>query len=129
MTLAICMLAVYAWPRALAGARIDPAAAAAAVPSITVSPTVSTPGGIVNGAGFQSNSSFSFQIGAVAANVLGNELVTANLYGSFVALILVPGNFPPGPVTISASDGVTSAGATFTVTAATGAPIATATMP
>lgn len=83
----------------------------------------------VNGAGFISYSTFSFQIGNQTAGVLGNEPVIANLYGSFVAEILIPTNSAPGPVTIIASDGVTTSSATFVVTTTTSVPVATATVP
>jgi hypothetical protein len=94
-------------------------------PTISLSTTMTPAGSSIQvvGAGFKSDNTVSFTVDGQPAGILGNELVICNLYGSFVALILVPGNVPQGMATLVASDGETSTSTSLTIAPAFSQPV------
>ncbi|HXT35468.1 MAG TPA: hypothetical protein VN837_07810 [Chloroflexota bacterium] len=91
-------------------------------PSIRLSATTVPGGGalVVTGSGFSSVGAATFQVNGQDAQVLTNDAVVIDSFGSFSGFVEIPGNLRPGPANLSATDGTYTATAQITIGGALG---------
>ena len=91
-------------------------------PSIRLSATTVPGGGavVVMGSGFSSVGAATFQVNGQDAQVLTNDAVVIDSFGSFSGFVAIPGNLRPGPANLSATDGTYTATAQITIGGALG---------
>ncbi|HEY8286921.1 MAG TPA: hypothetical protein VIJ28_21230 [Chloroflexota bacterium] len=91
-------------------------------PSIHLSATTIPGGGavVVTGSGFSSVGAATFQVNGQDAQVLTNDAVVIDSFGSFSGFVAIPGNLRPGPANLSATDGTYTATAQITIGGALG---------